>query len=230
VTRESGFAIEAMRDEAVAFSGALRALGGADWARPTRCAPWTVRELAGHVRVAVGRLPDMLRAPAPERAEVTAAGYYRPDARFSAEGNAARVATARDFAAEHDVNGGGLAADFAAVSQRAYELCRDEAAGRVVRTRHGDAMLLSEFLLTRVVEVAVHGLDVADAVGREPWLTASAEAAVLGLVMGPDWQAYARELGWDGAIAVRKVTGRAVLTDVERGLIDRAGAGWITLG
>ncbi|WP_323187142.1 hypothetical protein [Streptomyces sp. NBC_00365] len=29
-------------------------------------------------------------------------------------------------------------------------------------------MLLSEFLLTRVVEVAVHGLDLADALGREP--------------------------------------------------------------
>jgi hypothetical protein len=52
--------------------------------------------------------------------------------------------------------------------QQVDRLCRAEPEGRVVRTRHSDPMLLSEFLLTRVVEVAVHGLDLADALGREP--------------------------------------------------------------
>jgi hypothetical protein len=58
-------------------------------------------------------------------------------------------------------------------------LCRAEPEGHVVRTRHSDPMLLSEFLLTRVVEVAVHGLDLADALsasrspGRKPWTSAA---------------------------------------------------------
>lgn len=50
--------------------------------------------------------------------------------------------------------------------------CQREPDERVVKTRHGDAMLLSDFLSTRVLELAVHGLDVADAVGAEPWLSA----------------------------------------------------------
>jgi hypothetical protein len=35
------------------------------------------------------------------------------------------------------------------------------------RLPHGDAMLLSDFLATRVVELALNGFDVADTVGRE---------------------------------------------------------------
>jgi hypothetical protein len=45
-------------------------------------------------------------------------------------------------------------------------------------------MLLTGFLLTRVVEVAVHGLDLTDAVEREPWLTRPAADLVLGLLVG----------------------------------------------
>ncbi|KUL30548.1 maleylpyruvate isomerase N-terminal domain-containing protein [Actinoplanes awajinensis] len=52
-----------------------------DWGRPTRCAPWSVRELFAHVHVALAWLPGMLTAPAPEAAQVSAAGYYRPDHR-----------------------------------------------------------------------------------------------------------------------------------------------------
>ncbi|MFI8504487.1 hypothetical protein ACIGFK_39190 [Streptomyces sp. NPDC085524] len=48
------------------------------------------------------------------------------------------------------------------------DLTRKESERRVVRTRHGDAMLLADFMLTRVFEVAVHGSDLADALGREP--------------------------------------------------------------
>ena len=53
-------------------------------------------------------------------------------------------------------------------------ICRHERAGRIVQTRHGDAMLLTDFLTTRVVELAVHGLDVADVLEQQPWLTAPA--------------------------------------------------------
>jgi hypothetical protein len=37
----------------------------------------------------------------------------------------------------------------------------------VVLTRHGDRMLLTEFLRTRVLELAVHGLDLAAVDDRE---------------------------------------------------------------
>jgi len=221
--------LKAFRGEAEALSRAVEGLSEAQWARATRCEPWTVRELLGHVRVVVGWLPQMLGDSAPDEARVTAAQYYRPDARFSASGNAARIELARSRAAEH-AEGAGLAADFTATWHLAYALCRDEPSGRVVRTRHGDAMLLTEFLRTRVVEVAVHGLDMADALDREPWLTAQAEEAVLDLVIGPSFRDHMRALDWDGATAVRKVTGRAALTDAESDRLGRLGADWITLG
>lgn len=93
--------------------------------------------------------------------------------------------------------------------------------GRVVRTRHGDAMALAEFLVTRVVEVGVHGLDLAAALGREPWLTpAAAEVATALLTGGRDVPA---ELGWDRLTLVGRTTGRVPLTDRERAVLDAAG-------
>jgi uncharacterized protein (TIGR03083 family) len=226
---EDRAALEAFRCEAGQLSRALTGVRGADWARPTRCEPWSVRELLGHIGVVIGWLPQMVEGPAPDRADVSAARYYRPDDRFSPQTNAARIQLARDLAADH-VDGAGLAAGFASIWQQAYRQCRDEPVDRIVRTRHGDAMLLSEFLVTRVVEVAVHGLDIADALGREPWLTTEAEETVLGLVIGPAHREHARELRWDGPTALRKVTGRAALTEAESSRIERLGINWITLG
>jgi uncharacterized protein (TIGR03083 family) len=222
--------LEALRCEAEALSAAARDLGEDDWSRPTRCEPWSVRELLGHVCVVIGWLPQMLESAAPAEPQVTATGYYRPDARFSPATNAARIESARARAARHADNGAGLAADFDATWRQAYGLCGAQPSGRIVATRHGDAMLLSEFLLTRVVEVAVHGMDIADALGREPWLTEQAEGAVLNLVIGPAYREHIRVLNWDGVTALRKVTGRAALTGIEAETIGRLGPTWITLG
>lgn len=221
--------LEAFSSEAEALARAVDQLGEPEWSRRTRCEPWSVRELLGHIRVVIGWLPQMLEGPAPDEPQVTATQYYRPDARFSPSSNAARMELARTLAAGH-ADGAALAADFTATWQRAYRLCLDEPRDRVVCTRHGDAMLLSEFLLTRVVEVAVHGLDMADALEREPWLTAQAAETVLDLVIGPAHRDHMRELHWDGPTALRKVTGRAVLTEAETRRIERLGINWIALG
>lgn len=229
--------LEAFSGEAEALSAAISGLSETQWAYPTRCEPWSVREVLGHIRVVVGWLPEMLEGTVPDGPEatamvtatVTATQYYRPDARFSVSTNAARIELARARAAGHP-DGAGLAADFTALWRRVYRLCRNEPRGRAVRTRHGDVMMLTEFLLTRVVEVAVHGLDMADALGREPWLTAHAEDAVLNLVIGPAHRDQMRELHWDGPTALRKVTGRAALTEAETSRIERLGINWITLG
>jgi uncharacterized protein (TIGR03083 family) len=104
-----------------------------DWSRPSPCPPWTVAELFGHVATAVDRLPGMLAAPAPARAEVSAAGYCRPDDRFSAQTNSARLEVAgRRVAAASD--GHALALAFDASRHDIVQLCRQEPAGRVVRT------------------------------------------------------------------------------------------------
>ncbi|GGY51756.1 maleylpyruvate isomerase N-terminal domain-containing protein [Streptomyces omiyaensis] len=221
--------LEAFRQECEALDAAVSGLSAAEWKLPTRCAPWSVRELLGHVGVVIDWLPGMLDAPAPRRAEISAAEYYRPDERFSPPANGTRIALARERAAR-TADGAASAGEFAATWRRADRLCRAEPAGRTVRTRHGDAMLLSDFLLTRVVEVAVHGLDVADALGREPWLTARAGDAVTELLLGADHEAAVEGLGWSRPRFLRKATGREPLDATEAARVERLGVRWLALG
>ncbi|MDO0934358.1 hypothetical protein QQY66_22685 [Streptomyces sp. DG2A-72] len=99
-----------------------------------------------------------------------------------------------------------------------------------MRTRHGDPMLLSEFLLTRVVEVAVHGLDLADALRREPWTTPRAADVVQDLLLGQNSAAALEKLGWSRLHFLRKATGRDPITREEAAEVDRLGIRRLTLG
>ncbi|MFK0108566.1 maleylpyruvate isomerase family mycothiol-dependent enzyme [Streptomyces sp. NPDC091217] len=226
---DQGRVVEAFRREARQLAQAMGEVSAAEWCLPTRCAPWNVSELLAHIRVVIAWLPGMLSAPAPIRAEVSAAEYYRPDDRFAADTNAARITLARDLAATQ-LNGAALADDFNSTWQQVDRLCRSEPEGRVIRTRHGDPMLLSEFLLTRVVEVAVHGLDLADALGREPWLTSPAADLMQELLLGPDGAAAVERLGWDQLRFLRKATGREPISEEEASDVSRLGIRWLTLG
>ncbi|MCX4981874.1 maleylpyruvate isomerase N-terminal domain-containing protein [Streptomyces sp. NBC_00572] len=221
--------LEAFRLECGALTDAVAGLSGAEWSLPTRCTPWSVRDLLGHVCVVIDWLPAMLDAPAPGEAEISAVEYYRPDDRFSAQTNGKRIALAQDRAAR-PADGAAFAEDFAATWRRADRLCRAQPDGRTVRTRHGDAMLLSEFLLTRVVEVAVHGLDLADALGREAWLTPAAGDAVTELLLGAEHTTAADELEWSRPHFLRKATGREPLHEAETVQVEQLGIRWLALG
>lgn len=220
---------EAFCLEAGQLARAMTEVSEAEWRLPTRCEPWKVCDLLAHVRVVIAWLPDMLTAPAPTRAEVSAAEYYRPDDRFAPETNAARIALAQAHAAEQ-LSGTAIVEDFKATWQRVDRLCRAEPEGRVVCTRHGDPMLLSEFLLTRVVEVTLHGLDLADALGREPWLTSQAADLVQDLLLDPDGASALKKLGWGQLLFLRKATGREPITKEEALDVDRLGIRWLALG
>ena len=226
---DQGRVVEAFRLEAGQLARAMAGVSAAEWRLPTRCAPWEVSELLAHVRVVIAWLPDMLAAPPPTRAEVSAVEYYRPDDRFTPDTNAARIALARDHATEQH-SGAERVDDFNATWQQVDRLCRAEPEGRVVRTRHGDAMLLSEFLVTRVVEVAVHGLDLADALGRETWLTPEAADLVQGLLLDPDGVTATEKLGWGQLRFLRKATGREPITKEEALEASRLGIRWLELG
>ncbi|KQX56117.1 MULTISPECIES: maleylpyruvate isomerase family mycothiol-dependent enzyme [unclassified Streptomyces] len=221
--------LDAFRRESGALADVVATLPEERWELPTRCAPWTVRGLLGHICVVIDWLPGMLDAPAPPEAEISAVEYYRPDERFSPQTNGARIDLATSRAAR-SADGATFAADFAATWQRVDELCRAEPAGRTVRTRHGDPMLLSEFLLTRVVEVAVHGLDLADALGHEPWLTPEAGEAVTELLLGAEQTEAVRALGWSPPHFLRVATGRTPLEGTEAVQVERLGIRWLALG
>jgi uncharacterized protein (TIGR03083 family) len=197
----------AFRAEAHALAAVLAGLPDRAWARPTRCAPWLVRDVVGHLVVTLARLPGMLSAPAPDAADTSATGYYQPGDRYSEQANADRVRTAQDRVGDPAE----LVRELSVTARAVDEAYRGSPPGRLVRTRHGDAMLLSDFLVTRVVELAVHGLDIADALDLPPWLTPAAASLLPPSLLGPDWHT----LGWEPVTLLRKATGRAALAPEE---------------
>jgi uncharacterized protein (TIGR03083 family) len=216
--------------EAANLSAALETVTEAEYDRPTRCTPWTVRALLAHVGMATGRVLAMLAEPVPATADTDAAGYYRPDTRFSIATNDERVDSALATALRAGT-GAALAARFAASWRDAYASLAAQPPDRLVRTRHGDAMLLTDFLVTRVVELAIHGLDLADALDRPPWIDATSIDVVTRLLVGEAAGPTLDALGWDRVRLLRVATGRVgdnAGADVER--LRATGITWLTLG
>lgn len=224
--------------EAGALAGVAGTLTDEDLARPSPCPPWTAADLLCHIVIGAGRVAAALAEPdqgqdagAPVRpALVPAAAYYRADARFSATANADRLDTAITLAGRLRT-GAAMTAELAATCQQASMLLRTVPPDRVVRTRHGDRMLLTDFARTRVVELGLHGLDLAGAVGRAPWLTGPA-AAVLEELLLPevDTAALRVRLGLERVALIAGLTGRGTLPPAAAQALREAGAVPLALG
>jgi uncharacterized protein (TIGR03083 family) len=227
----SGMVVDALREEAARLSEIVSGEEEDSFTRASPCPPWTVAELLYHVRIGVGRLPGMLAEPEPgDGPLVPVAGYYRPGRRFSSAANTDRITAAQQGAAALAA-GAAIVRDFEQAWRQSWMLARAAPQARVVRTRHGDRMLLTEFLRTRVLELAVHGLDLAAGLGRQQWMTAGAARVVEDLVLPAGNAAQLLdETGWDQVTLIAKATGRAPLTAAEATLIERYGIHRLFLG
>ncbi|MFJ5708833.1 sterol carrier family protein [Streptomyces sp. NPDC093105] len=123
---------------------------------PTRLGEWTVRELAGHVTMALGSVVRGLEGPEPARRELVLLDW--PLATATA---AARID--EDVRALDTADLPGLYARVADDFAKALAGADGE---RLVPTRFG-AMTLADFLVTRTVELVVHTDDLAAATGAE---------------------------------------------------------------
>ena len=123
-----------------------------------------------------------------------------------------------------------LARDLDRAWRDAWALMRGAPQGRVVRTRHGDRMLLTEFVRTRVLELAVHGLDLAAGLDRPPWLTDAAAAVVEELVLPAGSARLLEEAGWDRPTLVAMATGRLPFRPSDAALMERHGLRRLALG
>jgi uncharacterized protein (TIGR03083 family) len=228
--------VAAFRAEAAALTAVSAGLTGADLARPSPCPPWTIAGLLGHVVIAAGRVGQAIAAasgPAPGAGGplVPAAGYYRPDVRFSPAVNADRIEVAAALAARLG-SPAAVHAELTAACGRSLQAMAAAPAGQEVRTRHGDRMLLAEFAVTRVVELAIHGLDLAAGLDRQPWLTPAA-AGVLEALLLPDAGATARlgaRLGCDRVGVIARLTGRAPMTAGDHAALAELGISPLALG
>ncbi|GAA0664882.1 maleylpyruvate isomerase family mycothiol-dependent enzyme [Streptomyces thermocarboxydovorans] len=140
------------------FGNVRRAVQGLDEAQlalPTRLGDWTVRELAVHLAMGVDTVRRGLEREEPARAELTLLDWPSVTARGShliAEG-------ARDLAAaQRDLD-----ALYAETEERLVKALDQAPGDRLIAVRTG-AMTLTDFLVTRTVELVVHTDDLNAAV------------------------------------------------------------------
>ncbi|MET7798990.1 maleylpyruvate isomerase family mycothiol-dependent enzyme [Streptomyces decoyicus] len=134
---------------------AVRGLAPEQFALPTRLGDWTVRELVAHLSMAAGSVARSLEQPVPPRTEAALVDW--PSA-------AAPLASfvddrTRALADAHD--------PVELLERTADELARvlpPEPGDRVVAVRPG-AMRLTDFLVTRCLELVVHSDDLSAATG-----------------------------------------------------------------
>lgn len=203
--------------EAAALLTVVSGLTASELAEPSPCTPWTVGELACHVLIGTSRIGPALAEPERRDAPlISTAEYYRHDQRFSATTNADRIETARILARQLP-GASAIAAELRRRYLESAELLAAAPSGRTVMTRHGDRMLLIDFARTRVVELALHGLDLAQGLSRPPWLTSEAADVLEDLLLpaGASSQ-LCRDLACDRVGLIARLTGRARLSSAER--------------
>ena len=206
--------LEAIETEATALGAATLHLSDGGFARATPCEPWSVKDLLAHLLIASSRVGGMLTGPPPDQADASALEYFRRD-RYGAGLDQERVDQARERAAEFGSGRELLEATLAAAAEM-VSLCQAEPDVRRVSTRWHDDMLLTEYLGTRVFELAVHGLDLANGLGRSAWMSGAALAVTTGILAPLVSVDQLGDLGWDDLEFVAKATGRLALTSAER--------------
>ncbi|MFJ9466622.1 maleylpyruvate isomerase family mycothiol-dependent enzyme [Streptomyces caniferus] len=134
---------------------AVRTLAPGQLALPTRLGDWTVRELVAHLSMAVGSVARSLERPVPARAEATLLEWSTVSAPLASHVDE----RTRALADAHDPVEllERTAAEFA-------EAVAQEPDDRLVQVLPG-AMPLADFLVTRCLELVVHGDDLAAATG-----------------------------------------------------------------
>ena len=150
------------------FARRLRLVGTDDWRQPTPCSEWDVRALVNHVVGANVRHRMLLQGARTEQVEATCTVDHLGD-----DALASFVATAHDVVACFDEDG--------ALERIAHHAMGDRT-GR-------------ELLSMRILDAAIHGWDLARAIGADETLDDHVVTFVLAytadLDLGPEQHAFA---------------------------------------
>jgi hypothetical protein len=169
-----------------------------------------------------GRGPEILvyvAEPAPAAADATEVTYFRS---YDPVADAPDISRRAEEVAEGFATGADLARSFDERWRQAEGAARRKDPGRVVRTFR-PSLLLPDYLATRLPEMTVHGLDLADALRREPWITPEGMAIVGDILTGLLAAAPPAALQWTEVTFIEAGTGRRALSVEERAILgDRA--------
>ena len=218
--------LEALAEECEEVSKIALDLPEDDFARPTRCTAWNIKELLGHIYRDVNRINTALSTPPPPEATHDSVTYWKSydpitDGRDIAD-------RAKELAGQYGT-GAELARAFDEMWRRAIDRAVAADRSRLVVT-WGPVLTLEEFLKTRVFETTVHRMDLEDALGRKGWGTDRAVAIVDETLEGLLGQEPPSDLEWDVVDFVETGAGRRPLTDTERRILGRLAARFPLMG
>lgn len=145
----------------------------AAWERPSALAGYRVGGVVAHLLVATARVDDQLDDPEPTGATVVdLAGFYAGNRVEAPQDPVAgrHAALVADGERRADAGPAATVDALAAVLDRLGARLAAERADRLVAVRNvpGGATPLDAYLVSRAIELAVHGDDVAASVGIEP--------------------------------------------------------------
>jgi hypothetical protein len=172
-----------------------------------------VKALVGHLWRDVDRILVYTAEPAPDATDSDAIAYYSGG--YDPVADAPDVARRAIEVAEAFATGADLARDFDERWRRAVDVARSLPPDRPVRT-FGPCLRLDEYVCTRILEAAIHGLDLADALRRAPHVTPSAAALVRSMLVAMLGAEPPDALGWDDVAFLDTGTGRRTPTPQER--------------
>jgi uncharacterized protein (TIGR03083 family) len=206
--------VDVFAGESRRVADVVLALDERAFALPTRCPPWNVKMLLGHLYRDVDRILEYRDLPAGPP-DTDGVSYWT---RFDPVDDAPDIsARARQIAAGH-ASGRALAEAFDGRWREAVAAARAMEPDRPIAT-FAPTLRLDEYLRTRVLELGVHGLDLADALGTEPWITSEGTEVVLAILRGILGDDLPGELGWDDLAFIEAGTGRRPITDAERAVL-----------
>ena len=207
--------LEALGEECQEVSTTVLALAEDAFAMPTRLPAWNVKELLGHMYRDVDRTNAALAEPGPPAADTDSVSYWR---RYDPATDGPPTAERAKEVASRYATGHELAESWDEMWRRALATAGPTDRGRVVMT-WGPALPLEDFLKTRVLEIAVHRMDLEHALGRKGWGTDQAVSIVDEILEGLLGEQPPRDLDWDVVDFIEAGTGRRALTDRERAIL-----------
>jgi len=208
-----------LADECGATISVLEELPEDDFARPTNCPPWNLKELVVHTRFSI-TVPDPLPVPAPGARLCEAADYYRRPERNSEEYRSDNVRIAQELA-QRFPSGQSAARDFDRTIQMLTTRFERDDLGTPIRYGDFRALTLGDYLLTRLLAVAAHGIDMALTLEMKPWTRSATATLLRPMLVSLLGDEPPPTLSWSDRDLLEIGTGRRLLSAGER---DKLGA------
>jgi uncharacterized protein (TIGR03083 family) len=207
---------DVLAQECERVSSVLQGLSEEQYRRPTRCEPWTVKDLVAHLWRALFRIPTALDGDEPSEADTDSVTYWR--SYDPADDSEVIAQHARETAADYE-SGSALARSFDDLWRSCLARTRAEDPDRIIRVWWGPTIRLDEFLKTRVLETVVHGVDLADALAMQPVFGRPGGEMVSSILRGLVGSDLPAALNWSTVELIDKGCGRSELSATDKAIL-----------